>query len=57
MKPLSTLINKIEQSLTQNKKNCTFIGYSVNDFGYRFYDDEKHKSLGAEMSIQWKGFV
>ena len=43
MKPLSTLTKKIEQILRQNQ--CTFIGYGVNDFGYRLYDYENHKII------------
>ena len=26
-------------------KKCTFIGYSVNDFGYRLWDYENHKII------------
>jgi hypothetical protein len=45
VKHLSILINKIEQSLRQNSKKCTFIGYSVNDFGYRLWDYENNKII------------
>ena len=45
MKILSTLTKKIEQSLRQKSKKCTFIGYGVNDFGYRLYDYENHKII------------
>eukprot|EP00253_Pinus_taeda_P023188 PITA_23188 len=31
--------------LEEKSKKCTFIGYGVNDFGYRFYDYEKHKII------------
>ena len=26
-------------------KKCTFIGYGVNDFGYRLYDYKNHKII------------
>jgi hypothetical protein len=26
-------------------KKCTFIGYNVNDFGYRLWDYENHKII------------
>ena len=26
-------------------KKCTFIGYGINDFGYRLYDYENHKII------------
>merc|ERR1739838_757920 len=29
--------------LEAKSKKCTFIGYGVNDFGYRLYDYENHK--------------
>lgn len=37
-------INKENRTKLEGKsKKCTFIGYGVNDFGYHFYDYEKHK--------------
>jgi hypothetical protein len=44
VKHLSILIKKIEQSLSKSKK-CTFIGYGVNDFGYRLWDCENKKII------------
>jgi len=39
-------INKENRTkLEEKSKKCTFIGYGVNDFGYRFYDYEKHKII------------
>jgi hypothetical protein len=38
---------KLEEKL----KKCTFIGYSVNDFGYRLWDYENHKI------IRIRGFI
>ena len=39
-------INKENRTKLEAKsKKCTFIGYGVNDFGYRFYDYEKHKII------------
>jgi hypothetical protein len=35
--------------LEEKYKKCTFIGYGVNDFGYRLWDYKNHKSLGLEM--------
>ena len=34
--------------LEAKSKKCTFIGYKINDFGYRLYDYE-NQSLGVEM--------
>ena len=31
--------------LEAKSKKCTFIGYSVIDFGYRFWDYENHKII------------
>jgi hypothetical protein len=31
--------------LEAKSKKCTFIGYSVNDFGYRLWDYENHKII------------
>ena len=37
-------INKENRTKLEAKsKKCSFIGYGVNDFGYRFYDYENHK--------------
>ena len=39
-------INKENRTKLEAKaKKCNFIGYGVNDFGYRFYDYEKHKII------------
>jgi len=39
-------INKENRTkLEEKSKKCTFIGYGVNDFGYRLYDYEKHKII------------
>ena len=39
-------INKENRiKLDTKSKKCSFIGYGVNDFGYRFYDYEKHKII------------
>jgi len=39
-------INKENRTKLEAKsKKCTFIGYGVNDFGYRSYDYEKHKII------------
>ena len=35
--------------LEAKSKKCTFNGYGINDFGYRLYDYENHKSVGVEM--------
>ena len=41
-------INKENRTnLEAKSKKCTFIGYGVNDFGYRFYDYEKHKIISS----------
>jgi hypothetical protein len=45
VKHLSILIKKIEQSLRQKSKKCTFIGYGVNDFGYRLWNYENKKII------------
>ena len=40
-------INKENRTkLEEKSKKCTFIGYGVNDFGYRLYDYENHKIIG-----------
>jgi hypothetical protein len=31
--------------LEEKSKKCTFIGYNVNDFGYRLWDYENHKII------------
>jgi hypothetical protein len=33
------------KKLEAKSKKCTFIGYSVNDFGYRLWDYENHKII------------
>eukprot|EP00253_Pinus_taeda_P005044 PITA_05044 len=39
-------INKENRTkLEEKSKECTFIEYGVNDFGYRFYDYKKHKII------------
>jgi len=39
-------INKENRTKLEAKSNkCTFIGYGVNDFGYRLYDYENHKII------------
>jgi len=39
-------INKENRTKLEAKsKKCTFIGYGVNDFGYRLYDYENHKII------------
>jgi len=39
-------INKENRTKFEAKSNkCAFIGYGISDFGYRFYDYEKHKIL------------
>ena len=40
---MSILINKIEQSLSLNPINAKFIGYMIDNFGYRLWDYENHK--------------
>jgi hypothetical protein len=40
--------------LEAKSKKCTFIGYSVNDFGYLLWDYENKKSLGVEMSYSMR---
>ena len=44
MKHLSILIKKITKLEAKSKK-CTFIGYGVNDFGYRLWDYENNKII------------
>ena len=34
--------------LEAKSKKCTFIGYGVNDFGYRLYDYENHKIIWSK---------
>ena len=31
--------------LEAKSRKCTFIGYGINDFGYRLYDYESHKII------------
>ena len=39
-------VNKGNRTKFEAKsKKCTFIGYGVNDFGYRLYDYENHKII------------
>ena len=39
-------INKENKTkLEEKSKKCTFIGYGVNNFGYRLYDYENHKII------------
>jgi hypothetical protein len=39
-------INKENRTkLEEKSKKCTFIGYGVNDFGYRLWDYENHKII------------
>ena len=39
-------ISKENRTKLEEKSNkCTFIGYGVNDFGYRLYDYENHKII------------
>ena len=45
MKHLSILIKKNRTKLEEKSKKCTFIGYSVNDFGYRLWDYENNKII------------
>eukprot|EP00253_Pinus_taeda_P007037 PITA_07037 len=48
----SVHINKENRTKLEAKsKKCTFIGYGVNDFGYRFYDYEKHKIIRIRVVI------
>jgi hypothetical protein len=42
------------RNLEAKSKKCTFIGYSVNDFGYRLWDYENKKILGVEMSYSMR---
>ena len=42
----STHIDKENRTKLEAKsKKCTFIGYEVNDFGYRLWDYENHKII------------
>ena len=36
---------KNKTKLEEKSKKCTFIGYIINDFGYRLYDYENHKII------------
>ena len=45
MKHLSILIKKNRSKLEAKSKKCTFIGYEVDDFGYRLWDYEKWKII------------
>jgi hypothetical protein len=45
VKHLSILLKNIEQSLRQNPRSVPFIGYGVNDFGYRLWDYENNKII------------
>ena len=39
-------INQENKTNIEEKSNkCTFIGYGINDFGYRLYDYENHKII------------
>jgi hypothetical protein len=42
---LSILIKKNRTKLEEKSKNCNFIGYSVNDFGYLLWDYENNKII------------
>ena len=37
--------------LEAKSKKCTFIGYGINDFGYRLYDYEKHKIIRSRYVV------
>ena len=37
--------------LEENSKKCTFIGYSVNDFGYLLWDYENHEIIRSRYVI------
>jgi len=37
--------------LEAKSKKCTFIGYIVNDFGYRLWDYENHKIIRSRYVI------
>ena len=40
--------------LEDKSKKCTFIGYIIDDFSYRLWDYENHKSIGVEMWYSMK---
>ena len=44
MKHLTILKNNITK-LEDKSKKCTFIGYMVDDFGYRLWDSKNHKII------------
>ena len=35
-------------NLEHKSKKCTFIGYGVDDFGYRLWDYENHKIIKSK---------
>ena len=37
--------------LEAKSKKCTFIGYGINDFGYRLYDYENHKIIRSRDAV------
>lgn len=37
--------NEDTTKLKEKSKNCTFIGYGVNEYGYRLYGYENHKII------------
>jgi hypothetical protein len=41
----SHIDNENRNKLEEKSKKCTFIGYSVNDFGYRLWDYENNKII------------
>jgi hypothetical protein len=45
VKHLSILIKKNRTKIEAKSKKCTFIGYVVNDFGYRLWDYEINKII------------
>ena len=45
MKHLSILIKMIDSKLEAKSKKCIFIGYEVDDFGYRLWDFEYRKII------------
>jgi hypothetical protein len=45
VKHLSILIKKSRRKLEAKSNKCTFIRYSVNDFGYHLWDYENHKII------------
>ena len=56
MKPLSTLIKKIEQSLRQNQRNVPLLDMVLMILVITFMIMKNTKSLGEEMSYSIKRF-